>query len=57
MPGVTLGEGAAVGAISLVTSSLPPWTISVGQPARPVKARGRAMLDKELVYRQALDGH
>ena len=39
MPGVTLGEGAILGANSLATKDLEPWTIYVGSPARPVKAR------------------
>ena len=41
MPGVTLGEGCVVGANSLVTKSLEPWTIYVGSPARPLKVRPR----------------
>jgi lipopolysaccharide O-acetyltransferase len=37
MPGVTIGEGCIVGAHSVVTKSLPPNTISVGSPAKPIK--------------------
>lgn len=37
MPGVTIGEGAIVGAGSLVTRDIPAWTIAVGRPARVVK--------------------
>jgi len=37
MPGVTVGEGAIVGAYSLVTKDVPPWTIVMGQPAKVVK--------------------
>jgi acetyltransferase-like isoleucine patch superfamily enzyme len=37
MPGVTVGEGAIVGAYSLVTKDIPPWTIAVGRPAKVVK--------------------
>lgn len=37
MPGVTIGEGAIVGAGSLVTKDIPAWTIAVGRPARVVK--------------------
>lgn len=37
MPGVTVGEGAIIGAGSLVTKSIPAWTIAVGRPARVVK--------------------
>lgn len=34
MPGVTIGEGAIVGAGSLVTKDVPPYSIVVGRPAK-----------------------
>ena len=37
MPGVTIGEGAIVGASSLVTKDIPAWTIATGRPAKVVK--------------------
>lgn len=37
MPGVTIGEGAIVGAGSLVTKDVPAWTIATGRPAKVVK--------------------
>lgn len=37
MPGVTIGDGAIVGAGSLVTKDVPAWTIATGRPARVVK--------------------
>jgi len=37
MPGVTVGEGAIVGAGSLVTKDIPAWTIATGRPAKVVK--------------------
>ncbi len=37
MPGVTVGEGAIVGAFSLVTKDIPDWTIAVGRPAKVIK--------------------
>ena len=37
MPGVTIGEGAIVGAGSLVTKDVPAWTIVMGRPAKIVK--------------------
>ena len=37
MPGVTIGEGAIVGAGSLVVKDIPAWTIAVGRPAKVVK--------------------
>lgn len=37
MPGVTIGEGAVVGAFSLVTKDVPAWTIATGRPAKVVR--------------------
>jgi len=37
MPGVTVGEGAIVGAHSVVTRDIPAWTIAAGSPARVIK--------------------
>lgn len=54
LPGVTIGEGASVGAGSVVTRDLEPWTVNVGTPARPVKERPRAeilRLEQELKER------
>ena len=38
-PGVTIADGVVVGARSSVFKDLPPWTVCVGSPARPVKER------------------
>ena len=38
-PGVTIGEGAVIGARSLVTRSMPAWTVSAGSPCKPLKPR------------------
>lgn len=37
MPGVTIGDGAIVGAYSLVTKDIPSWTIAIGRPAKVIK--------------------
>jgi len=37
--GVTLGDGAVVGACSLVNKSVEPYTIVAGIPARPIRKR------------------
>ena len=39
LPGVTLGEGSVIGANAVVTRNTEPWTVYVGNPARPVKTR------------------
>jgi maltose O-acetyltransferase len=39
LPGVTIGDGAVVGGGSVVVHDLPPNTVCVGVPAKPVKAR------------------
>lgn len=37
LPGVTVGEGAIVGAGSLVTKDIPAWTVATGRPAKVIK--------------------
>ncbi|MFN9645257.1 MAG: DapH/DapD/GlmU-related protein [Cyanobacteriota bacterium] len=42
LPGVSVGEGAVVGACSVVTRSVPPGVVVVGNPARPAaRSTGR----------------
>jgi acetyltransferase-like isoleucine patch superfamily enzyme len=36
---VKIGEGTIVGAASVVTKSLPPYSICIGSPCRPIKSR------------------
>ena len=38
-PGVTIGEGAVIGARSSVFHDLPPMMVCVGCPAKPIKSR------------------
>ena len=54
-PGVTLGEGCAVGALSLVNQDCEPWTVYGGVPARPLKARRKErVLELEAELRRDL---
>jgi len=46
LKGVTIGEGAIVGAGSLVTGDVPPWTIVAGSPARII----RPLTDEERTF-------
>ncbi len=41
LPGVTLAEGAVLGALSLAKESLAPWGIYAGIPARLIRPRSR----------------
>lgn len=39
MPGVHIGDGAIIGANSVVASDIPPYTVAVGNPCRVVRKR------------------
>src|SRR5690554_5437723 len=47
MDGVKIGDGAVIGARSVVTKDVPPYAIVVGQPAKIIKYR----FDKEIIER------
>ncbi|MFA5240548.1 MAG: hypothetical protein WC476_12695 [Phycisphaerae bacterium] len=47
MPGVTLHEGAAIGACSMVKSSCDPWSIYGGVPAKKIAERSKKALELE----------
>jgi maltose O-acetyltransferase len=39
LPGVQIGEGCVIGAGSVVTRDVEPFTVAVGNPAKPVRKR------------------
>lgn len=39
MSGIKIGDGCCIGAKSVVTKDLPPYSICVGSPCKPVKKR------------------
>ncbi len=43
LPGITIGEGALIGACSVVTHDVPPWTIAAGNPCRSLGVRARLL--------------
>ena len=45
LPGVIIGEGSAIGALSLITKDLSPWGVYFGTPAKFIKDRKKSMLD------------
>lgn len=47
LPGVEIGEGVAVGSMSLVAKSLDPWGMCVGIPCKRIKDRSRKVLELE----------
>ena len=54
MPGVTIGEGALVGANSLVTHNLEPWTIYFGSPAKKIGKRQKPTDERRAIV-EAMD--
>ena len=52
LPGTILGEGCAIGAMSLVKKNVEPWIMVAGIPAKYIKARSRRILDLETRFMQ-----
>lgn len=40
-PGVTIGDGAVIGARSVVVRDIPAWTLCSGNPCKPIRERSR----------------
>ncbi len=49
LPGVTLHEGVAVGALSLITKNCEPFGVYIGSPAKKIKNRKQNLLEKEIL--------
>jgi len=45
LPGVNIGEGAVIGAGSVVTKDIPAYAVAGGNPARVIKYRDRQHFD------------
>ena len=50
LPGVTVGEGSAVGTMSLVSKDIKSWTINIGIPCKEIKERSKELLRKEAEF-------
>ena len=48
LPGVTIEEGTAIGALSLVSKSLPEYGIYGGNPLKFIKERTKGMKKYEI---------
>ena len=46
LPGVVIGEGAVIGAASVVTKNIPPYAVVGGNPAKVIKYRNRENYEK-----------
>jgi len=52
LPGVVIGEGASVGAMSLVKNNIDPFTIVAGVPSKFIKDRSKKLLELEKKFRK-----
>jgi acetyltransferase-like isoleucine patch superfamily enzyme len=52
LPGVTIGQGAAVGALTLVRKDVPPFTIVAGPRGEAIGERDRRLLELERELRE-----
>lgn len=52
LPNVLIREGSAVGALSLVTRSIPAYKIYAGSPAKEIADRKTNLIDLEISLRQ-----
>lgn len=50
MPGVKVGEGAVLGAMSVATKDIPEWTIWAGNPAKHIGTRRKSKIRVNIVH-------
>jgi galactoside O-acetyltransferase len=50
LPGLTIGEGTSVGAVSLVASNLDSWTVYFGNPLKRLTKRSQELLLKKETF-------
>jgi acetyltransferase-like isoleucine patch superfamily enzyme len=55
MPGVTIGKGAVVGANSVVTGDIEPYTVMAGAPAKLLRRRLDFMPPQQIVFSNPYD--
>lgn len=53
--GVTIGKGSIIGANSVVTNDIPPYSVAVGAPARVLRQRLNFIPPAQITYNNALD--
>jgi len=54
LPGVTLEDGVAIGALSLVTTNCSAFGVFIGSPARKIKDRKKELLKIEELFKKKL---
>jgi maltose O-acetyltransferase len=47
LPGITIGDGAVIGAGSVVTRDIPPFAVVAGNPARVIRRRGERYVEHD----------
>lgn len=47
LPNINIGEGVSIGALSLVTTNLAPWTMYHGNPLKKLAPRSKKLLQKK----------
>lgn len=52
LPGVSIGDGASIGAMSLINKDVEEYTMNVGIPCRKLKDRSKKMLELEEEFKR-----